>query len=236
MSALWWIKLAIKTLVLPPTGFLLLALVGLIIAGRHPRRGRVIALVGVVSILVLAMPAVGTSLIRCLDRTPTLDLAQAPGAQAIVILGGGTRRYAPEYGGATMSAITLERVRYGARLARATGLPVLVSGGAVVDAPPEAALMRNALVAEYGVPVRWIEWRSHDTHENATNSAALLKSSGVARVILVGHSFDFPRSRLEFEAAGISVIAAPIGIPSPDPLIFADFLPSLGGLQRSYLA
>jgi uncharacterized SAM-binding protein YcdF (DUF218 family) len=236
MTALWWTKLAVKALVLPPIGLLLLALAGLLIARRHPRPGRALALTGVLGLLVLSMPVVGTSLIESLGRTPVLDVAQAGDAQAIVILGGGTRRNAPEYGGPTMNGITLERVRYGARLARMTRLPVLVSGGAFVDTPAEALLMRDALVDEFHVPVRWVEAHSHDTHENAQNSAALLKSSGIARVILVGHSFDFPRSRLEFEAAGIGVIPAPIGVPSREPVTFGDFIPNIGGLQLSYLA
>jgi len=83
--------------------------------------------------------------------------------------------------------------------------------------------------------VRWTEGRSHNTHQNAINSAAILKANRVARVILVGHSFDFPRSRREFEAAGIDVVAAPIGIPSSSPW-FSDFIPGLGGLQLSYFA
>jgi uncharacterized SAM-binding protein YcdF (DUF218 family) len=146
------------------------------------------------------------------------------------------RPFADEYGGATLSGITLERVRYGARVARASGLPVLVSGGALRDTPPEALLMRNALTSEYHVPVRWTEAHSHNTHENAVNSAAMLKASGIARVILIGHSFDFPRSRREFEAAGIAVVAAPIGIPGEGPLTLGDFIPGIGGLQRSYFA
>jgi uncharacterized SAM-binding protein YcdF (DUF218 family) len=68
------------------------------------------------------------------------------------------------------------------------------------------------------------------------NSAAILKTSGVRRVILVGHSFDFPRSRKEFEAAGIDVIPAPIDIPSEAPLDWGDFWPSVGGLRLSYYA
>ena len=236
MLALFWIKQAVKVLVLPPNGLLILALVGLAVAGRHPRRGRQIALTAVLALMILSMPAVGALLIRSLDRTPALDLAKPQSAQAIVILGGGTRRYAAEYGGATMSGVTLERVRYGARAARATGLPVLVSGGAVSDAPPEAVLMRDALASEFGIPVRWTERHSRNTHENAVKSAALLKASGIQRIILVGHSFDFPRARKEFESAQISVVPAPIGIPSSEAVSFGDFLPSLGGLQRSYYA
>jgi uncharacterized SAM-binding protein YcdF (DUF218 family) len=54
-------------------------------------------------------------------------------------------------------------------------------------------------------------------------------------VILVGHSFDFPRSRKEFEAAGMRVIPAPIAIPPAIPTEFGDFVPSAYGLAHSYL-
>jgi len=237
MDALFWLKQAVKGLVLPPNGPLLLALLGLIVARRHPVAGRRMAWTGVVGLLVLSMPIVSAWIIGAMGRAPPpLDLTKAPDAQAIVILGGGIRPYAVEYAGATLSSITLERVRFGARVARATGLPVLVSGGALRDTPSEAALMRNALTSEYHVPVRWTEGRSRNTHENAVNSAAILKANGIARVILVGHSFDFPRSRREFEAAGIAVVAAPIGILGDDSPSFDDFIPRVGGLQQSYFA
>jgi uncharacterized SAM-binding protein YcdF (DUF218 family) len=58
----------------------------------------------------------------------------------------------------------------------------------------------------------------------------------VKRVILVGHSFDFPRVRNEFEAAGVDVIPAPMGTPSRAPVQVRDFLPTPAGLQLSYYA
>jgi len=231
-----WFKAVVKTLVLPPTGPLLLAALGVVLLRRAPRAGRALAAAGVAALLVLSMPVVAEFLVSLVDRSVPFDPQSAKGAQAIVILGGGTRRYAPEYRGATMSGLTLERVRFGARLARVTGLPVLVSGGALKGAPPEAVLMRNALVSEFGVPVRWIETHSHNTRENAEASAAILKAAGVSRIILVGHAFDFPRTRNEFEAAGLTVIGAPIGVPSTGPYSALDFVPGLGGLQASYFA
>ena len=236
MTLLIWIKQLVKWLVLPPGGPLLLGLAGIAMTPRCPRAGKALMIVCVATLLLLSMPAVGGFLIRCLDRTPALDPSQVGKAQAIVILSGGTRRNAPEYGGPTLGTIALERIRYGARLARETGLPVLVSGGRVRQAPPEALLMRDVLTREFGVPVRWVETRSQNTHQNAINSAAILKASGVQQVILVGHSFDFPRTRIEFEAAGIDAIPAPIDIPPTLPTVFGDFLPSASGLQLSHYA
>jgi uncharacterized SAM-binding protein YcdF (DUF218 family) len=233
---LFWFKEFIKLAVLPPGGPLLLALIGLIVARRRPRGGRALILVGVVSLALLCIPAIGGLLVRSLDRSPPFDVANAGGAQAIVILGGGTRRYAPEYGGTTANSITLERVRYGARLARATGLPILVSGGPVRGERAEAPMMRDILENEFRVPVRWVESRSRDTHENALRSAEILRQSGMRRVILVGHAFDFPRTTAEFAAAGIDAVAAPIEIPPVVPTTLRDFLPSVTGLRLSYYA
>jgi uncharacterized SAM-binding protein YcdF (DUF218 family) len=233
MNAPDWARELVKLVVLPPTGLLVLALLGLVIARYRPRTGRTLATVSVLALMLLAMPVVGELLVRAVGAVSPLDASEAKHAQAIVVLSGGTRRYAAEYGGPTVSGLTLERVRYGARLARQTGLPVLVSGGRVRNAPPEALLMREVM-SEFGVPVRWVETRARTTHENAVNSAAILRANGIRRVILVGHSFDFPRSRREFEAAGIDAIPAPVDIPSNAPLDFGDFWPSVGGLRLSY--
>ena len=72
--------------------------------------------------------------------------------------------------------------------------------------------------------------------KDAIASAAILKAAGVERIILIGHAFDFPRTRNEFEAAGLSVIGAPIGVPSAGPYSALDFVPSVAGLRESYFA
>ena len=77
------------------------------------------------------------------------DAAAISQAQAIVIVAGGRHRNAPEYGGETVNPLTLERLRYGARLARASGLPILLSGGAPSGGTAEALLMRDALERDF---------------------------------------------------------------------------------------
>src|SRR5690348_4640264 len=218
-----WLKQVVKWLVLSPVGPLLVAYAGFVIARRRPRLGWRIALSGLVLLTLLTMPAVGILLERALDRSPALDPSKTDAAQAIVILSGGTRQNAREYGGPTLGPVSLTRVRYGARLSRLTGLPVLVSGGRVGDAPPEALLMRDVLTREFHIPVRWVETRSRNTQENAAFSAAILKANGVSRVILVGHAFDFPRAAKEFEAQGIQVVRAPINLPPEWPSELGDF-------------
>ncbi len=236
MPDLFWLRAVFKGLVLPPTGPLLVAFVGMGLLARRPRLGRALALVGLLLLLLLSLPAVSVLLLRLVDASPPLDPARAATAGAIVILGGGTRHDAPEYGGDTLNTLTLERVRYGARVAKLTGLPVLVSGGSVDGRRPEAAVMQRVLAEEYGVQVSWAEDRSRNTHENAVRSAEILRAAGLRRVVLVAHSFDMPRATAEFAAAGIETIAAPTGIPPEGGPTWLDFVPSVGALQESYYA
>ena len=231
-----WVKAVLKALALPPTGPLLLAALGLAVHRRSPRFGVGLAWAGVLSLLALSIPAVAALLMRSLDLPAPFDREQAAGAQAIVILGGGTRRDAPEYAGDTLATLTLERVRYGARVAKMIGLPVLVTGGSVSGGEAEADLMREVLQREYGVAVRWAENRSRTTHENAQNSARMLHAAGIDRVVLVAHAFDMRRAKAEFAAAGIAIVPAATGIPSRGPTRALDFMPGIGGLQGSYYA
>ena len=139
-----WVKAVLKAIVLPPCGPLLVSLAGLAIIRTRPRAGRFLAALGVLTLLALSLPVVAWLLVRAVYDGPAFQLADAGRSQAVVILGGGIRR-APEFGGDTMNRLTLERVRLGARVARMTKLPVLVSGVSTYGATPEARLMRDAL-------------------------------------------------------------------------------------------
>ncbi len=236
MIDVYWLKALAKALVLPPTGPLLVAALGLALLRRSPRLGRALAWGGVVSLLAISIPAISFLLRQGIGEWSAFDADRAKSAQAIVILGGGIRRDAPEYGGDTLGRLTLERVRYGARLAKQTRLPVLVSGGSVLGGATEASLMRRALQDEFGVAVRWTEDRSRDTHENGVRSAAMLRADGITRVVLVTHDFDVRRARAEFAAQGIETIPAPTGMTGQEGGGALDFVPGMAGLMGSYYA
>jgi uncharacterized SAM-binding protein YcdF (DUF218 family) len=231
-----WIKAVLKALILPPTAPMLVTLAGLAIIARRPRAGRRIAFAGVALLLALSIPAVAAMLTRLVEVASPFDAQAATSAQALVILGGGIRRDAPEYGGDTLGRLTLDRVRYGARVARLTGLPVLVSGGSTYGGETEARLMTDALEKEFGVAVRWSEGQSRTTHENARYSAEVLKAAGVSRIVLVVHGADMPRAMSEFADAGIAVTPAPTGITPAHLNGPLDYLPSVAGLEGSYHA
>ncbi len=225
------LKLVARTLILPPNGLLILATVGLFLMRRNRRLGTALVGIGLVSLWLCALPVVADALQRLTEGYPPLDLSRPVNAQAVVILAGGSVRIAPEYGGPAAGFETLERVIYGAFVARRTSLPVLVSGSAL-----EAAAMQATLSRDLGIRTRWVENRSGDTFQNAQFSARILHADGIHRIILVTESTHEWRAAHEFMSAGLEVVPAPVGILPREKLGLPKFLPSVEALLRSNLA
>jgi uncharacterized SAM-binding protein YcdF (DUF218 family) len=228
------LKNLLHTLVLPPAGPLILAVLGALLAhlaaSRAVRRaGWCLLAVSLAALWLLATPALADRLERFAQRCPALNLAQPVNAQAIVILGGGEfRMAAPEYAGPAAGTGLLERLSYGAYLAHHTGLPVLVSGTS-----RETLAMQATLARDFGVRVRWVEGESRDTFQNARFSARMLKGERVHRILLVTSASHEWRAAQEFTSAGFDVVPAPTGSWAPPPASLALYVPSAIGLQRS---
>ncbi|MFO0984011.1 MAG: YdcF family protein [Planctomycetota bacterium] len=221
---------------LPPLSLFALALLGLVLRRWWPRCGRL--LVGAAALLLLcaSLPVTGALLLGSLEVAPPL-MPPLPAADAVVILGGDLRDGAQEYGGETLGKLTLERVRYGAALARRTRAPVCVSGGVIQTGKrPLAELMRAALADELSVAVRFIEDRSRTTTENAERCRDLLVPHGVQRIYLVTHAWHMRRAVKNFAACGFEVVPAPTMAQPALDLRLTDFLPTARALEASAFA
>jgi uncharacterized SAM-binding protein YcdF (DUF218 family) len=225
----------LKALLLPPAGPLVLGLVGTLFWWRRPRLGFALCAIAIGTLWLLSIPIISDALARAAEGYPALDPAHLTStqaqAQAIVILGGGVRRNAPEAGGDAPSAHVDLRLIEGAKIARATHLPILVSGSA-----RETRAMRRFLEEDLQIPVRWVEGASTDTHENAVFSARLLRPQGISRVILVTSSAHLVRASAEFTTAGFEVTGAPADMWTHDERGVLAFLPSVLALDRSHTA
>jgi uncharacterized SAM-binding protein YcdF (DUF218 family) len=228
----------IETLILPPGGLILLLVLALTL-GRAVL-GRLFALLVVAALYLASTPFAASHLAAGLETYPALTATQMTqtGAQAILMLGGGRYSAAPEYGGDTVNAITLERARYAAVLQRRTGLPLIVSGGAPMsDQAPESHLARQVLENEFGVKVAAVEDRSLNTRENARLSAPLLKGMDIHRVLLVTHAWHMARAVQSFQGLGIELVPAPTGFIHKQgaPPQWRDWLPGAQALRETYL-
>jgi uncharacterized SAM-binding protein YcdF (DUF218 family) len=163
--------------------------------------------------------------------------------KAIIVLGGGRRKGALEapidYHQQDLSSTSFERLRYGARLAKQTNLPILVTGGAPDRTSSkdlaEAKVMKIVLEKEYSISPKWIEDQSNTTQENATHSAEILKKEGVKSVYLVTHFWHMPRAKAVFEEEGLNVIEAPMSFYQKTAFTPLDLYPSSDGFQRTRL-
>jgi uncharacterized SAM-binding protein YcdF (DUF218 family) len=226
------LKTLLKDLFLPPAGPMLLAMVGVFLMERRAALGRTCLIVGLGSLWLLSTPLVSDALTRWAEHYPPLDLRRPTGAQAIVILGGGGQRaFAPEYGGPAAEPGLLERLDYGAFVARKTGLPILITGARV-----EAGAMRDTLQRNFGMDARWIDDQAYDTFDNARNSARLLRADGVNRIVLVTRATHMWRAAHEFTAAGVDVVPAPVGVLSKREFNLWRYEPSADALLRSSTA
>ena len=227
---------ALSSLLLPPTSLIALTIVGVFALKRRRAFGLVLIVVSQMLLLALAMPIVANALVRSLEPLPA-SIDQIKRAQAIVVLGGGRNLGAPEWGGETVNDYTLRRARYGAQLARETGLPVYVSGGKPTGGQlAEGTLMRELIAREFNSPVKWVDAASETTREQAQIAAQDLRPQQISRIALVTDAVHMPRAQRAFELAGLAVISAPTGYTAQRPFAPYQLIPGPVALLHSHVA
>ena len=134
-----------------------------------------------------------------------------------------------------VSKEAMERLRMGARLAKITHSPILVTGGSPdrsrQEDLSEGQLMAKVLQEELGVKVTWIEQQSNTTQENAKYSAEILHNEGIQKIYLVTHYWHMPRSQAIFEKQGLKVHPIPIGFNQLERYSALDYVPSNNGFS-----
>jgi uncharacterized SAM-binding protein YcdF (DUF218 family) len=239
MSTYWLITNALTALLLPPTIFVVLGIIGLLIARRYRYLGRTVIIVSITSLLALSTDAGSAWLIRPLEQqSPQATSTEKNKSQAIVVLGGGRARVASRDGDYDqVGPITLIRLRAAARLQRETHLPLLVSGGAPDgQGESEAVLMARSLKDDFGVEARWVESNSINTNQNAILSAQLLRKENIQQILLVTDAIHMPRARWAFEHAGLRVAPVPSHFVASGDFHLASFIPNAQSLKNSHYA
>ncbi|NOG60299.1 MAG: YdcF family protein [Proteobacteria bacterium] len=228
----------VKTIILPPA--INFAFIG---AGLFFKRtkvfSRLLLYVGSFSLVLFCLPIFSSFLLKNLEKYPALNPPVVVNDEkAIVVLSGGSYADAKEFAKDTDGSITLQRNYYASFLYNQTGLPVLVTGGALqLGNNTEAAVMKETLENSFNVNVKWQENKSRNTAENAIYSVALLKDSNIDSVYLVTHAWHMPRSVMMFEQQGISVTPAPTVFTNDNEKFdLRDYIPSASALYQTRIA
>jgi len=229
---LFYWKPLLRNLILPPVLPLIIAIAGALMLRSGRRFGGAVLAAGLGSLWLFSMPVIGDALTHLAERYPPLDLSKQTQAAAVVILGGNAAHpFAPEFGGPRAAGALLDRLSYGAFVAKRTGLPILVSG-----TPIESRVMQASLTRDFGIAPRWVEGRSHDTYENAAFSRQILRGIKINRIILVTSGTHLWRAAQEFQNAGFDVVPAPASVWIARDLDVIRFVPDPTALQYSYTA
>lgn len=231
----WFITNLIATFLLPPLSLLLLLALGIILLNRRHKLAKTLIFAVFGLLWVASTPYFAEGALHLLEaQTSPLDI-RGQNADAIVILSGGTYFHAPEYAGQdTIGDATLVRLRFGAKLQRETGKPILVTGGRPLgNSGSEAQQMRMSLEQDFRVPVHWTEDESDNTFENAHHSFRILQQAGIRKIYLVTHAWHMPRAAEIFRRAGFEVIEAPTAFTTRYRTDLLTFLPQAGSLYGS---
>jgi uncharacterized SAM-binding protein YcdF (DUF218 family) len=221
----------------------LLALALLCLALRKSRAAALLLGAALAGLWAASTPPLAERLVASLERAhPPAPLAALAPADAILLLGGGTKpalppREFPELADAG------DRVLHAARLFRAgKARLVLASGGRLpwqTRGPAEAETMAGLLV-DLGVPREAIvrEERSSNTRENCLRAKELLDARGARDVLLVTSALHMRRAFATCRTAGLAVRAAPTDFQVVDegPRTGLDLAPDPQALAFTHFA
>jgi uncharacterized SAM-binding protein YcdF (DUF218 family) len=202
------------------------------------KAARVVGGVAFTILWAASTPAVAGARVRGLAREHLpIPVADAPAADAIVLLGGAVGPAKPPRLDPDL-ADGADRVWLAARLWTAHKAPIVIATGGRdprEEAGPESRDMKALLVA-WGVAADAVveDPAALDTRGNATGTKAILDARGLRRVLLVTSALHMPRALAAFRAAGVDAVACPTDFLAFDggERSLLDFLPDAEALQR----
>jgi uncharacterized SAM-binding protein YcdF (DUF218 family) len=236
------VSVLLKGLFVPNTpGFLILALLpGILLLYRRKddgRAGRRWVTTLVLLYVVWSTPLTAVPFVNLLSPSypPVMNIADARGATAVVVLGAGIDTYRSRgdvYSGATREHAL--RILEGARVYRALDHPwVIVTGGFANDRTSQAHLMAVGLTS-FGVDADRIieEPDATNTRDHVMLVPPILKERGVKQFVLVTSQQHIARALKAFQKVGWDPVPS-----TPDVYIprrqLALFLPSQSALDAS---
>lgn len=159
----------------------------------------------------------------------------------IVMLGGGATLDTPNVNGlGHLSGFAANRLLTSAQLYQKLHIPIILSGGKVLETTGCEAEISKVILLGLGVPEDKIiiEDKSLNTTENAMYTKVLLEKYGFKQPVLVTSAFHMKRSVLQFEKAQVSVLPYPTDYQSNIKNLFElhQLWPSAGALLNTSLA
>jgi uncharacterized SAM-binding protein YcdF (DUF218 family) len=222
-----------------PAGLLIL-LIGLALVSlwrsREKRRRLLLLTLLFVTLVAISLPAVGFLAVGSLEwQYPPQD-ERHEDVEAIVVLGGGVLAPDRFREQAELDSTSIYRCLQAVKLYRQRKPCLVLASGGKPDPTtpgPACADLMAELLAQGGVAAAdlIVENTSRTTHENAVESAKILRDRQLLRVMLVTEAVHLPRAVLCFRKQGFEVIPSGCHYQKTEfKAKLEDFLPSVAGM------
>lgn len=236
---LYILKVIYSTFFVPPGIFIILLLALTLRLYRRQRHSATLLFTFTLFFYLCTIPALGDPLIRSLESRYSPPTAF--NGDVIVLLGGGATMDTPNLDShGHLSGYAANRLLTAAQLYHKYQLPIIVSGGKVLETTGTEAEISRMLLLGLGVPDGNIivENQSLNTTQNAEYSKKLLDTYGFSRPILVTSAFHMPRAVIQFHKVGVTVTPWPTDYQANvhSKLTWFDFVPASGALTNIALS
>ncbi len=233
----YFLSKTLDVLLSPLAWVCLLVVVG-VTGTKLSARRRALAVLGVAALLFFSLEPVSNALFRSLESPPLRTVRPEATYDVAILLGGMADDRAEVTWGQRAFNDNNERLLETFDLLRTGKVRnAIVSGG-----PPsedrmrmiEAHVLGDQLIAWGIAPERVVvEEHSRNTHENAVESAAIVRARRWQSVLLVTSAFHMPRAYGCFRAEGLAVDTLPVDFRSFGAPYAGELIPRAEYLQAS---
>ena len=179
---------------------------------RKKQAGRWAMLIITAVFYLLSTEPVSDSLIRPLEMAYEQPSLEALDGDVIIVLGGGSRAGVPDVDGVgQVGSAAANRFLTALRLEKAKHLPILLSGGTVLEGEANESQIEKRMLLSLGVPEPriFMDDKSRNTAENAAFSKEICRQQGWKKPIVVTSAFHMPRAARFFSREGMDFIPYP---------------------------
>jgi uncharacterized SAM-binding protein YcdF (DUF218 family) len=206
----YFIKFLYSTFLFPP-GIIIVGLIFLC-SYLYKKQRKIAKVVGIFTLAfyLCTISYVSDRLIGNLERE--YEVPKPVSGDVIIMLGGGATLDTPNVNGlGHLSGFAANRLLTSAQLYQLLQVPIMISGGKVLETTGCEAEIAKVILIGLGVPEDKIiiENKSLNTTENAIFSKELMNLHGFKRPILVTSAFHMERSVLQFQKVQTAVLPYP---------------------------
>ena len=179
---------------------------------RKKASGRWAMLVITAVFYLLSTEPVSDILIQPLEMAYEQPSLEALDGDVIIVLGGGSRAGVPDVDGTgQVGSAAANRFLTALRLEKAKNLPILLSGGTVLEGEANESQIEKRMLLSLGVPDNriFMDDKSRNTAENAAFSKEICRQQGWKKPIVVTSAFLMPRAARFFSREGMDFIPYP---------------------------